>query len=147
MKPSVAIVGCGKVGTALAGELQAAGYPLAGLSDTSREAIAAAAQLLEVQNISGAPASVTRSADIVFITTPDGAIAETCGEIARKGGLRPSAVVIHCSGALPSTVLSSANGSLVEPQVLENELFYAPKLHCDSPGRGSVSQTSSDWSE
>jgi predicted short-subunit dehydrogenase-like oxidoreductase (DUF2520 family) len=108
VKPSFAIVGCGKVGTVLCRELQNAGYVAAGLADVSAEALKNAAQQFRVEDTSRDPSSVTRHADIVFITTPDGTIADTCRAIAKKDGFKKGAVVVHFSGALPSTVLSSA---------------------------------------
>ncbi len=47
-------------------------------------------------------------AQVVFITTPDDAIQSTCKAIAEHEGFEKNAVVIHCSGALSSDILSSA---------------------------------------
>jgi predicted short-subunit dehydrogenase-like oxidoreductase (DUF2520 family) len=111
MKPSFVIVGCGKVGTVLGRELQNAGYVAVGLADVSEKALQDAAQQLRVANTSSDPARVTRLADIVFITTPDGDIEDTCRTIAEEDGFKKGTVVVHASGALPSTVLSSAKSS------------------------------------
>ena len=45
---------------------------------------------------------------MVFITTPDDVIESTCHAIANKGGFDEGAVVLHCSGALSSHILSTA---------------------------------------
>ncbi|MCP4200282.1 MAG: DUF2520 domain-containing protein [Proteobacteria bacterium] len=111
MKPSFTVVGCGKVGTVLCRELQNAGYVAAGLADVSAEALKSAAEQFRVENTSSDSGRVTRHADIVFITTPDGDIADTCRTIAEKNGFKKGAVVVHASGALPSTILSSARSS------------------------------------
>ena len=108
-KPKIAIVGCGRVGTALALGLQRAGYPIAGLASrrlTSAEIVAA--RLGGQIPISEAPADVTVRAEAVFITTPDGVIAQVCRETAHSGGFTPGSAVLHCSGALPSTILAAA---------------------------------------
>jgi predicted short-subunit dehydrogenase-like oxidoreductase (DUF2520 family) len=47
---------------------------------------------------------------VVWITTPDGAIASVCEEIAGKKGFAPGATVIHCCGAHSAEILSSAHG-------------------------------------
>lgn len=111
-KPSFAIIGCGKTGTALGKFLHLAGYRLAGLFSQSRSSSEQAAEVIargqERVRIARNPSEITRIADIVFITTPDGSIAEVCNRISDKQGFAKGAVVMHCSGALPSTVLSSA---------------------------------------
>ena len=109
MKKSYAIVGCGRVGTALARYLAGAGYKPAGfasrsLSSARRAATAAGAKV----PVSVEPWDVTPKADIVLITTPDGVIRETAEKIAEYEGFAKGAVVLHCSGALPSTRLSAA---------------------------------------
>jgi predicted short-subunit dehydrogenase-like oxidoreductase (DUF2520 family) len=49
-----------------------------------------------------------RRSGIVFLTVPDDAIEPLCREIAEQGGWRPGQGVVHCSGALPSSVLQAA---------------------------------------
>ena len=108
MKPSFAIVGCGKVGRALGKFLTAAGYRAAGFAGRSLSSARETAKLAQSEHYSDIPWEVTRDADIVFITTPDGAIKGTCDSIARNNGISNNAIVLHCSGALPSTILSAA---------------------------------------
>ncbi|MEA3428704.1 MAG: Rossmann-like and DUF2520 domain-containing protein [Thermodesulfobacteriota bacterium] len=108
MKPNFAIVGCGKVGTALGKFLTKAGYNIAGLASKSLSSAKRAADIIKTNNISDIPWEVTKKADIVFLTTPDNAIADTCNNISTHLGFRKNAVVLHCSGALPSTILASA---------------------------------------
>jgi predicted short-subunit dehydrogenase-like oxidoreductase (DUF2520 family) len=108
MKPSYAIVGCGKVGTAVAKYLSELGYPVAGLACLTLSSARKLADLLGADRVSTAPWEITISADVVFITTPDDRIEPVCNVIAKNGGFKKDAVVLHCSGALPSTILSSA---------------------------------------
>jgi len=105
---SFSIVGCGKVGKALGKSLVDAGYAAAGTASKSLSSAKKAADLLQTGRYSDVPWEITASADVVLITTPDGAIADTCRLIAENKGFKPNAVVLHCSGALPSTILSSA---------------------------------------
>lgn len=102
MKPSLAIVGYGKVGTAFGTFLQKCSYNLIGYSRT------------DVSNekngvlVSQTPHEITKDADIVLITTPDGVIEAVTKKISENNGFKEGAIVLHTSGALPSTILSSA---------------------------------------
>ena len=108
MKPSFAIVGCGKVGTALGVFLNSAGYRPVGFASKSLSSAKRAADIIQSDHFGDVPWEITRSADLVFITTPDGAITDTCNNISRNRGFANNTVVLHCSGALPSTILSTA---------------------------------------
>lgn len=107
MKPSFAIIGCGKVGAALGKFLANAGYKPAGFASKSLSSARKAAEISGSDNFSVIPWEITRKADIVFITTPDSAIADTCNSISLHSGFCKNGVVLHCSGALPSTILAS----------------------------------------
>jgi predicted short-subunit dehydrogenase-like oxidoreductase (DUF2520 family) len=113
---AVGFIGAGKVGTALAALLHARGVVVSGVSGrtlTDGRRMALSARL--------APATARKVADtvaassIIFLTVPDDAIAPLCEEIARAGGWRAGQGVVHCSGALPSSILQSAKeaGTLI----------------------------------
>lgn len=108
MKSSFAIVGCGKVGTALAIFLTRAGYRPAGFAGKSISSAKHVADLVLSDRFSDVPWNITRHADVVFITTPDSAIKDTCNAISKHDGFADNSVVMHCSGALASSELSSA---------------------------------------
>lgn len=108
MKPSFAIVGCGRVGTALAIFLTRAGYRAVGFASKSISSAKRVANMVHSDHFSNIPWEITPGADIVFITTPDSAIPDTCNDISQNIGFAGNAVVMHCSGALASSVLSSA---------------------------------------
>ncbi len=92
-----------------------AGYRPAGLFSRNRASSEKAAAVISRGRIrvriARKPSEVTRLADVVFITTPDGAIAEVCQGLADEQGFAGGTVVLHCSGALASTVLASAKRS------------------------------------
>jgi len=111
MKPSFAVVGCGKVGKALGKHLQAAGYSLAGISAQHMASAEQAAGIVGTKNFSTNSSDISGTADIVFITTPDGVIEDVCSRLAKDNGFKKDAVVLHCSGAHPSTILSPARES------------------------------------
>jgi len=107
MKPKIAIVGCGRVGTNLARYLHQAGYPIAGLASRSPSSAQRAAALSGNGPWGQIDPPLTAGADVVFITTPDDAIAAVCAQLAGTGCLAPDAVVLHCSGSQPSTILEA----------------------------------------
>jgi predicted short-subunit dehydrogenase-like oxidoreductase (DUF2520 family) len=111
MSVRFAVIGAGKVGKALACLLARAGYEFLGVSSRSMESARAARRFVGSGAAVADAARLTPKADLVFITTPDTAIASVCEGLAQGGALTPGAVVAHCSGALPSSVLESARAA------------------------------------
>jgi predicted short-subunit dehydrogenase-like oxidoreductase (DUF2520 family) len=108
IKPTVAIVGCGTVGTAIGKLLRNIDYRIYGVATSNLETARRAAGVTGSERFSDCPWEVTRGADVVFITTPDDLIESTCMSISKHRGFDKNAVVVHCSGALSSDILSSA---------------------------------------
>jgi len=108
MKPSVAIVGCGKVGTSLGIWIAKTGYVIAGVASKSLSSAKKAAELIQTNSFSQTAEEITGDADIIFLTTPDGVISHVCENISKNNGFKKNALVLHCSGAHPSTILRSA---------------------------------------
>jgi len=104
------IIGAGKVGTALAVLLSRAGYEFVGAVSRSYESARRACGCAGMGRASADASALTRRAQIVFITTPDDAIADVCAGLAKAGAFARGAVVAHCSGALPSSILEPARG-------------------------------------
>jgi len=100
MKPSFAIVGCGKVGTALAIFLTRAGYRSAGFASKSLSSAKHVADMVLSDHFSDVLWDVTRHADVVFITTPDSAIKDTCNTISQNTGFADNAVVSAWIGSM-----------------------------------------------
>lgn len=104
---NVAVVGAGRVGSALAAALYKCGYRISGVA--SRSAASALRLATRVQAPASAdPPEVTLAADVVLITVPDRKIRAVTENIARRGGFVPGQVVAHTSGALGSGELSAA---------------------------------------
>jgi predicted short-subunit dehydrogenase-like oxidoreductase (DUF2520 family) len=105
---TVAIIGAGRLGGALGRLLVQAGVPVAAVTARSRPSAAAAARFIG----SGKPLTdvvkAASGAAIIFITTPDREIRAVCERIARGGGLRPDALVVHASGAHTRELLDAA---------------------------------------
>jgi predicted short-subunit dehydrogenase-like oxidoreductase (DUF2520 family) len=100
----VAVVGAGRVGTAVAALLAGAGHRIVAVS--GRRASRARAE----RYLPGVPflpaAEAVREADLVLVAVPDDAIAGLTDEVA--GTLRSGAVVAHLSGSAPLSSLSAA---------------------------------------
>jgi predicted short-subunit dehydrogenase-like oxidoreductase (DUF2520 family) len=107
-KPTVAIVGCGIVGTAIGKLLSKAAYSITGISARTLDTAARAAKRVGAHKFSDSPWGISQQAQVVFITTPDDAIQSTCQAIVKHDGFAHGTVVIHCSGALSSEILASA---------------------------------------
>ena len=103
-----AIVGAGKVGSALAKLLSQAGYELIGVASRTLSSAGAAREMAGTGLATTAAAEVTRGAELTFLTVPDDAIEALCRRLAVEGAFAEGAVVAHCSGALASGVLSPA---------------------------------------
>ena len=108
MNPCIVIIGCGKLGLALSQNLNRAGYKNIDFVSKTESSAQKASKLIKSGNYGTDPLKFTKSADIVFITTPDRIIEDVCKKIACKNGFKKDSIVLHCSGSLPSTILSSA---------------------------------------
>ncbi|MCL6516287.1 DUF2520 domain-containing protein [Alicyclobacillus sp.] len=120
-------IGPGKMATALTVALQEAGYPVLGAysRDPNGDAAARYASVTkrcvrpmteivdlyaceDARSAGGLPAAETwlSEADVIWLTVPDGRVAEIAQALAVSGQLRAGQLVVHVSGALPSGVLS-----------------------------------------
>ncbi|MFQ6092874.1 MAG: Rossmann-like and DUF2520 domain-containing protein, partial [bacterium] len=104
----VAIIGAGVVGTALGVALSRCGYTISGVADIRAGAAQKAADRMGGVAHSTDGVKISMGANLILITTPDDAIAQTCGAIAAGGGFGVGDLVLHCSGGLSSEVLASA---------------------------------------
>ncbi|WP_449241273.1 Rossmann-like and DUF2520 domain-containing protein [Desulfoscipio gibsoniae] len=96
-KVSIAIIGAGKVGSALGILLQQKGYDVAAVASRTAESAEQLGRRLNCPVLNNKEAAFR--AELVFITTPDRSIAPVAAEIAGSGGFRPGQVVAHTSGA------------------------------------------------
>ncbi len=103
------VIGCGKVGQALARLWTVNRTFLVReiLNRTEESSRAAAAWIGAGQAV--ADFASLQPADIYLIAAPDGQIVPCCEQLAQTGRLSSASIVFHCSGALPSSVLSPAS--------------------------------------
>ena len=97
----IGIIGAGKMGTALALGLDQAGYAVTTVASRSLDSARLLAGKLSSVAASGNPQSVADSANLIFITTPDGIIAEVAASLK----VCPGQMVCHVSAATPVNVL------------------------------------------
>jgi predicted short-subunit dehydrogenase-like oxidoreductase (DUF2520 family) len=104
-RPSIAIVGPGRLGTALAVSLRRAGYRVDEIVARSDKASFARARALARETASGASllSTATLEADVVWFCMPDSQIAKVAEQVAAKNWRGRFA--FHSSGVLASDVL------------------------------------------
>src|SRR5713101_4926820 len=101
-RPSIAIVGAGRLGTALAEQLGAAGYEITEIISRDNRRSLAGARKLAVKL--GASASLVKrarlSADVIWFCVPDAEIAAAAVQFAHRSW--KNKIALHSSGALAS---------------------------------------------
>ncbi len=101
-----AIVGPGRVGSALARLLSEADYTFLGASGRTVSSARQACALAGTGRPTDDPCELAPRADLLFITTPDEAVRHVAAALGRGRALKAGAVVAHCSGALTSSILA-----------------------------------------
>ena len=104
----IAIIGPGKVGTAIGLLASRAGWPVVAVAGRNRRRAARAARAIGGGARACTPAQAAAAADLVLLTVPDGSIGGVCDALAARGALAKGAIVAHCCGALGSDVLAEA---------------------------------------
>ncbi len=102
----VAVIGAGRVGTALAVLWQRAGHRIVAVAGGTATPERAARFLPGVPALDAFGAAA--GASVVVIATPDAVIEQVCGEMARAGALEAATAVVHASGATGLDALASA---------------------------------------
>jgi predicted short-subunit dehydrogenase-like oxidoreductase (DUF2520 family) len=101
---TVALVGPGRAGTAIAIALVAAGYEVTAVAGRAPDAPSV---LVAAGRFGARPSSVgeaPRDADLVILATPDAVIGDAAASV--TAGLRADALVLHCSGSSGLEVLA-----------------------------------------
>jgi predicted short-subunit dehydrogenase-like oxidoreductase (DUF2520 family) len=88
-------IGAGTVGTALAARLSQSGYPIAAVASRTKASAQKLSDSVGYCPVFDSNQEAADHAELIFITTPDDAIAPVAAEIK----WRPGQSVIHCSGA------------------------------------------------
>src|SRR5882724_381990 len=110
-KPTISIIGAGRLGTALATALASKGYPIHALAASraahARKATALAGLPSQTLALGADQLEQLPPNDLVLITTPDDVIADIARNFAKlRRSTRHRPTFLHTSGALSSAVLS-----------------------------------------
>jgi predicted short-subunit dehydrogenase-like oxidoreductase (DUF2520 family) len=97
-------IGAGTVGTALAARLSQKGYPVVAVYSRSPESAQRLVRMVASSTVADSAQGVADAAELVFITTPDGAIPLVAEQVSWRAGQS----VAHCSGADSTDVLEPA---------------------------------------
>ncbi|RLC94813.1 MAG: DUF2520 domain-containing protein [Chloroflexi bacterium] len=101
---TIGFIGAGTVGTALAIRLREKGYPVIAVASRTRTSAERLASMVDGCQVHENGQAVADVAEMVFITTPDDAIAQVAAQVQWHSGQS----VIHCSGAESVDILEPA---------------------------------------
>jgi len=101
---AIGFIGAGTVGTALAVRLREKGYPVIAAASRTRASAERLAGMVDGCKVQDSGQAVADMAEMVFITTPDDAIAQVAKQLKWHSGQS----VIHCSGAESVDILEPA---------------------------------------
>ncbi len=104
---TIGFVGAGVLGSGLALALSAAGWRVNAIASRTSSSAERAASLIDGCVAMSSAQQVVDGCELVFITTPDSAIAE----VARAVTWRPGQGVAHCCGAASTELLDDAAGA------------------------------------
>ena len=106
-KPSLTIIGAGRLGTALAVALARAGYPIHALVARRNGRLRKAAELLDEKPKLVVLKELQQLGDVVLITTPDDQLPSVATELSSlEIEHRQVPIALHTSGALSSEILA-----------------------------------------
>ena len=107
----ISIIGCGKVGAAIAQLAVGAGRRVSALASRNGARARELAARIGAPEAAGEIAWAAGAGTLVLLTVSDDAIEPLCGELARAGAFGAGSIVAHCSGALGSDILAAARDS------------------------------------
>jgi predicted short-subunit dehydrogenase-like oxidoreductase (DUF2520 family) len=108
MTREVAIIGPGRVGTAIGVLARQGGYRVTAVGGRDLEKTRRAAARIGPGVAAESVTAAAAGARLVLLTVADDAITEVAGELAASGVLKGVEVLAHCSGALPGEALAVA---------------------------------------
>jgi predicted short-subunit dehydrogenase-like oxidoreductase (DUF2520 family) len=111
-RPSIAIVGAGKVGTAVGVLAVRAGYRVSAVAGRDRNRTEKAAERIGAEVPVLSPREAAGRAELVLLAVPDDAIEACCRELVAADAFARGSLVAHCSGALSSECLDPARREL-----------------------------------
>jgi predicted short-subunit dehydrogenase-like oxidoreductase (DUF2520 family) len=122
--PSLAIVGAGRAGSALAIAAHEAGYRVRAVASRRGEVAARLASTVGARAVE-TPLEAVLSADVTLLAVPDGAIAPVAAAIAKGGRSLRGHGVVHLGARFGTEVIASLRGAGAEVGVLHPLLALA----------------------
>jgi len=107
----ISIIGCGKVGAAIAQLATGAGRKIAALASRNPERADDLARRIGNPQSACDVARAAGAGKLVLLTVNDDAIEPLCDRLAREGAFGAGSIIAHCSGALGSDILARARDS------------------------------------
>ncbi|MDH3637091.1 MAG: DUF2520 domain-containing protein [Gammaproteobacteria bacterium] len=107
LTPTVAIIGPGRVGTAIGVLAPRYGYRVVGVGGRRLETARRAAELIEGDPVACDILTAAARAELVLLTVSDDSIGTVAAELVEHEALEEGASVVHLSGALSSTVIAA----------------------------------------
>ncbi len=105
---TVAIIGAGRVGSAVGALLARAGFVISAVAAQTKAAAESARAFTGARHGATDPVRAAAGAGIVFITTPDRAIRDVSEKLAAGRALAAGTIVVHMSGAHSLDLLDAA---------------------------------------
>jgi predicted short-subunit dehydrogenase-like oxidoreductase (DUF2520 family) len=110
-KPTISIIGAGRLGQALAIALESTGYPILALVARRRQKAEKAGAVLADSKppprlLAASQLAELPPTDLIIISTPDDAIQETAHKLSNLWRVEGKRTVLHTSGALSSVTLA-----------------------------------------
>ncbi|MCP3874982.1 MAG: DUF2520 domain-containing protein [Desulfobacteraceae bacterium] len=131
------IIGCGRLGISLAVFLSKQGYIPKAFSSQRIESAQKAVEFTGAGTVVENPVEAVGTCNLTFITTPDTIIEPVCEAISKENGFDNDSVVYHLSGALSSSILTSAKKNGASTGSIHPLQAFAPyEKGQDSPFKG-----------
>jgi predicted short-subunit dehydrogenase-like oxidoreductase (DUF2520 family) len=108
MKPSIAIIGAGKVGTALGFSLKQCGYSITAIISRTEQSAKKCREIIKEGIASTFINNIPETTDVIFVCTNDSSIPIVAEEIVRNFPCTEKHFLGHTSGVLTSEVFSLA---------------------------------------
>ena len=107
MKPTIVILGAGRLGSALAYLIRDAGYPVAAVTAGHRETAVAFSEASGIAAVFDNAAAAALG-DVIILTVPDRVIPAVLTDLVCGKRLRSGQILLHTSGAATGDILASA---------------------------------------
>jgi len=116
MKPSIALIGPGRVGSAICKRLLLAGYPLTAVIGRDNERAKEACNFIGCHTaVASTKLFNSTTAKIILLAVPDDQIEPIAQQLQADKKLSPQTLLIHFSGLYPATIMAqnSSNATLL----------------------------------